>query len=113
MADYGNRHNSTEKKGAGYFGELKRPAGDISTEISIGVEMDGKEVEIPSIVPTLSKSEIDHLLAGKAPTDEIVKKAYEHAQTRIKQGKTPFAQAGEIYKLPESGGLINMAKRPK
>jgi hypothetical protein len=54
--DYGNRPDG-EKKGKGYFGEMKRPNGDVSTEISVGVGMDGKELEIPLIVPTLTKKE--------------------------------------------------------
>ena len=95
---YSNKNSQYElrkdgtKKGLGYFGELKRPDGRVSTELSIGVNIDGKEIEIPSLVPTLSKQEIDHLLGGGNPTKEIVGKAVEHARKRISQGKGPFAE---------------------
>ncbi len=90
MSDYGKRADGTAK-GRGYFGELNRPDGDVSTEISIGVEMGGKEVEIPSLVPGLSAAEVEHLLSGKEPTRSIVDKAAEHALARIVSGKSLFA----------------------
>ena len=93
----GTRADGT-KKGPGFLGELKRPDGKVSTELSIGVEIDGKETEIPSLVPTLTKDEIKHLLSGKKPTREIVRKASEYAKKRIKEGKSPFAQKGETVK---------------
>jgi len=37
MADYGNRPDGS-KKGRGYFGEIKRPDGAVSTELSVSVE---------------------------------------------------------------------------
>lgn len=57
------------EKGLGYFGKLKRPDGNVSTELSIGVNIDGKEIEIPSLVPTLTQEEIDYLLGS--PIDNI------------------------------------------
>jgi len=92
--DYGKRSNGTPK-GKGYFGEIKAPWGKISTEISIGVNIDGKEIEIPSLVPTLDKSEIDYLIKGGKPTKAIIDKAVEHAKKRTKENKSPFAQEGE------------------
>ncbi len=86
---YGLREDGT-KKGRGFLGELRRPDGDISTEISIGVNMDGKEMDIPSLVPTLDKSEVDHLLSGGNPTEGIVQKAVDHAKSRISQNLSPF-----------------------
>lgn len=86
---YGQRADGTYK-GPGFLGELKRPDSSFSTELSIGVELDGKEVEIPLIVPTLSKKQINHLLSDKEPTDDIVKKAVEHARKRMSEGKNPF-----------------------
>ena len=74
--------------------------GKVATEISIGVEWDGKERLIPSIVPTLTKSELDYLLDGGKPTDEIVHKAQEYAMKRMREGKSPFAQPGEQFPLP-------------
>jgi len=88
--DYGKRADGTEK-GEGYFGKLDRPDGKISTELSIGVELDGKEVEIPSLVPTLTEEEKQYLLDGNEPTEAIIKKAVEHAKKRMAEGKSPFA----------------------
>jgi hypothetical protein len=88
--EYGNRVDGT-KKGVGYLGELKRPDGKVSTEISVGVDFGNGETEIPLLVPTLSKDEIDHLLAGKKETPEILDKAVKHAIDRLKSGKSPFA----------------------
>lgn len=91
------------KKGKGFFGMLPFHDGRQSSEISIGVNINGKEVEIPSLVPTLSKDEIDHLLRGGEPTDEIVRKAADYATKRINAGLPVFAQDGEQGPLPEAG----------
>jgi len=91
---YGLRSDGTPK-GAGYFGELKRPDGAISTELSIGVNLDGQEREIPSLVPTLSADEVDHMLQGGQPTDGIVQKAVEHARMRMSRGQDVFATADD------------------
>lgn len=74
---------------------LKRPDGKVSTEISIGVEMDGKETEIPTLVPTLTKSEVEYLLRGGEPTEAIVNKAVAHAKKRRAMGLSPFKQDNE------------------
>ncbi len=104
----GERHGESKRvdgtnKGLGFLGPLKRPDGKISTELSIGVEFNGRETEIPSLVPTLTKGEIEHLLGGGKPTDGIVDKAVAHAKKRFKEGKSPFAQKGEQQtdSLPE------------
>jgi hypothetical protein len=105
--DYGNRPDGSAK-GMGFFGELKRPDGDVSTEISVGVGMDGKEMDIPLIVPSLTKKELNYLLStdikGKNfftnMPPSIMDKAYEHAQTRIKSGMSPFAGPDEIVEAP-------------
>ena len=89
MAEYGLRKDGT-KKSSGWKGELKRPDGGVSTELSIGVNLDGKEMEIPSIVPTSTKDELDYLLNGGQMTKEIADKAVEHAIKRMKEGKSPF-----------------------
>jgi len=89
--------DTTRQKGLGFLGSLPTTdgTGRTSTELSIGVNFDGKETEIPSLVPTLNQSEIDFLLAGNKPTKAIVDKAVEHAKTRMSQGKNVFAQEGE------------------
>lgn len=100
VAPYGIRHGTITPKGKGYFGELKRPDGDSSTELSSEFEYKGKKVEYPLIVPTLSKSEIDHLLNGLEPTDDIYNKAESWAKFRINKGMSPFASSTGNEKFP-------------
>ncbi len=100
--EWGLRTDGTPK-GKGFLGTLQRPDGMVSTELSIGVNIGGKETLIPSLVPTLDKKEIDFLL--NSPMDPkifqtpmgkgIMDKAVEHAKGRISEGKSPFAQEGE------------------
>ncbi len=97
---YGKRADGTQK-GPGFFGELQDPDGRVSTEISVGVKIDGKETQIPLLVPGLTRKEIDYLLAGGSPTPAIVNKAAEHALARIHAGKSPFAQQGEQVTPPK------------
>ena len=92
------------KKGQGFLGTLQRPDGGISTELSIGVNFDGQEREIPTLVPTLTEQEKNFLINGNAPSEEIVTKAVNHARERISQGKSPFAQ--------ESEGLEEKPQKP-
>ena len=96
LAPYGLRHSGLGAKGKGYFGELKRPDGEISTELSSEFEHKGKLVEHPLIVPTLTKEELDILLSGVEPTQDIYKKAQDYAIKRIEQGLNPFAGPTEM-----------------
>ena len=80
------------RKGRGFLGPLPTHDGRTATEISIGVGVDGKQMEIPSLVPTLSQEEIKHLLGGGAPTDAIVGKAIDHARMRMRQGLPVFSE---------------------
>ena len=94
---YGRRPDGTPK-GKGFFGELPRPDKGVSTEISIGVPIGGKETLIPSMVPTLNKAELDELLSlpeGKIPSLAIRRKAQAHAEERMKKGLPPFASTDE------------------
>ena len=96
----GNRHQSTEPKGLGYFGELSRPDGRTSTELSVDVTMDGKNHQFPLLVPTLSLDEINHLLSGKQATPQILDKAIRHYMARGMQAKPAFAHPWETQPLP-------------
>jgi len=80
-------------KGPGFLGVLKRPDGDYSSELSIGVDINGKEIEIPTMVPTLSREEVKLLLSlkeGQKVPDSIVEKAIQHAKKRMDEGKDVF-----------------------
>jgi len=100
--DYGSRPDGT-KKGRGFLGEMQRPDGDVSTEISAGFEIDGKEMDIPLMVPGLTKKELDYLLNAdtegedffKNMPDSIPEKAIDHAKKRMKEGKSVFYVDGE------------------
>lgn len=91
VPNYGNRQDGS-RKGPGFLGELKRPDGSVSTELSIGVNLNGQDREIPSLVPTLHPLEINHLLQGNEPTRVIVNKAVAHAQSRILKGLSVFQE---------------------
>jgi hypothetical protein len=105
--DYGMRPDKTAK-GAGYFGEIKRPDGNVMTEISIGVGLNGKETLIPLIVPTLNKSELNYLMRNNPESKmfmekmpkSIMDKAVDHAVMRMKENKSPFASPEEVTQLP-------------
>ena len=111
VAPYGMRHGTIAPKGKGYFGELKRPDSDSSTELSSEFEYKGGKVEYPLIVPTLSESEINHLLSGKEPTDDIYNKAESWAKFRIDNGMSPFASSSgdEKFPKPNTEGLVRKA----
>ena len=97
----GKRADGTQK-GLGYFGKLSVGGDSLSTstEYSIGINMDGEYMEIPTLVPTLTGEELNLLLNDIIPNkkpipDFIRQKAVMHAQRRIKQGLSPFARQGE------------------
>lgn len=92
----GIRKDGTQK-GNGFLGVRKMTDGSNRdmTEFSYGFEVDGKEIEMPTLIPTLTTDELNHLLSGKKATPEILRKAYEHGVGRIKEGKSPFIQDDE------------------
>lgn len=97
------------KKGAGFFGPITRPDGKVSTEISIGVGLNGKETQIPLMVPGLTAAELKYLLGANPGTPDfmsnmppsIIDKAVAHAADRIKNNQSPFAGENERYDLPK------------
>jgi hypothetical protein len=107
--EYGKRPDDS-MKGMGYFGEIKRPDGNVMTEISIGVGLNGKETLIPLIVPTLNKSELNYLMKGDPEAEDfmdklpksIIDKAVDHAVMRMKEKKSPFADDDDdIMSMPD------------
>lgn len=86
-------------KGTGFLGVLRRPDGGVSSEMSVGVTFDGKETDIPVLVPTLTRAEVETVLKtdpknGKLPPT-IVEKAAAFARKRLAAGKSPFAAPNE------------------
>lgn len=85
------------RKGRGYLGPVRNPYGQTMTEYSIGVEMDGREVEIPTFVPTLTPQELNYLTRmgdGQQIPESIVRKAVDHARMRMQQGLSPWHDSG-------------------
>lgn len=82
-------------QGPGYFGQLYNEDYPelTSTEIPATVFNVAGQMTmfIPTIVPTLNRQELIHLVDGGAPTFMIVEKAKHHAEQRIRQGRSPFA----------------------
>lgn len=90
---YGQRVDGTQK-GQGYLGPLTNSQGQLMTEYSIGVNINGQDMEIPTFVPTLSEREIHYLLnmqEGMPIPPMIEQKAIDHAIERQRQGLSPFA----------------------
>ena len=83
------RPDGTRKSSRGFLGQIKNDEGQTMTEFSIGVEIDGKEIDIPSLVPGLTKDEIASIKAGNVPESAAIK-AKAHAENRIAKGLSPF-----------------------
>lgn len=99
IIDYGNRYGTNTPKAAGYFGELPLKSGGVATEYSVGMDINGKNIEMPTLVPTLTPEEIRIVLyaadLGVQPPEFILEKARQHAIQRMNQGLSPF------WALPE------------
>lgn len=85
-------------KGSGWLGPHKTESGSDVTEYSIGVKINGVEMDIPTLVPDLSEEEIKQVLVAAEfdlfPNAMIVGKAFRHAQKMLKEGKSVFAPEG-------------------
>jgi hypothetical protein len=96
-SQWGLRQDGTPK-GLGWLGPLRRPDGGVSSEITMGVTINGREVDVPTLVPTLNRDEVDYLLSmpqdrgwERTPlVDSIQRKAVEHATGRLNMGLSPF-----------------------
>ena len=88
-------------KGAGWLGPFRNKSGEEVTEYSVGVDIDGKEVQIPTLVPGMSRKEIDQVLmaseSGEMPNEAIIRKAIAHARKMSSEGKSPFSLAPTNY----------------
>ena len=96
FAPLGLRQDGTPK-GVGYMGPLRNKAtGELMTEMSVGVEIDGQEMLIPSIVPTLDRADLEYMMAEFDPRadqipERIMKKAVDHAMQRLREGQSVWA----------------------
>lgn len=83
------RQDLTMKSNQGYLGQIKDNKGYTMTEQSIDVDIDGKKVLMPLLVPGLSNEEIASIKENK-PLDSAYEKAVAHGRQRIKEGQSPF-----------------------
>lgn len=103
LANMGIRHDGSGPKGKGFLGLLPTPDGNVATEYSMGVDINGKPMEIPSIVPTLNPQELKGILGGEISAS-AEQKALAHALMRLKSGLSPFAGNNELRQSP---GMVN------
>jgi hypothetical protein len=118
LAPHGMRHSGEGAKGKGYFGMMpSQDIGEGPVDYSLAAQPRSSEIsledddigEYPSLVPGLTKEEMDYMLAGNAPTDSIVQKARMHAMMRKEKGMSPFAQPDELrHEVPhyQVGGNV-------
>ena len=108
-------------KGKGFLGELPNKMGGYSTELSMstGDIVPGKDVLIPTMVPTLTKDELDYLLSHKynprARTgidDVISRKAIDFARERKKKGLPYFATKEEEGKFKVQQPMAKPVEKP-
>jgi len=114
-AGYGERPDGSAKQ-SGFLGELKLPDGGVATEYSVGVKINGKQMDIPTLVPTLTKSEVDMMVNDIIPNrkripDSVMQKAADHAKSRLEQGESVFYE-GESSKTkqPEMNDMPDAAQ---
>lgn len=88
-----NRLDSPESKGIGFKGPLKQ--GDhIVSEYS-----SDRDIQYPSIYEGITPADIAAVMLaeriGRAPPRDVDQRAYEAAQRRVKQGRSPFFEQGK------------------
>jgi len=93
-----DRSGSGAAKGTGFLGEVKVPntKGMVATEYTTGVSIKGIQIEVPTLIPTLTKLEKASLLLAiskdKMPSDSIIAKATIFATDRLSKGLSVFAK---------------------
>jgi len=96
--NYGPRPDGTPK-GRGFLGALPIKGGGVATEYSMdseAVKVNGKKIDFPTLVPTLTKAEVELMVNDIIPNrkripDDIAQKAVDHALKRLAEGKSVFA----------------------
>jgi hypothetical protein len=94
------RADGTTKSAQGFLGPFPDQYGKMMTEQTIGVEIDGKEVQMPAIVPTTTPDEIELLASGnvnwQSPRGQLIQdKAVANYRDRVSRGLSPYYQDGE------------------
>ena len=100
------RADGSKKSARGFLGPVTNYAsGKPMTEFSTDMNWQGKKIEIPTMVPSLSDQEIEYMrgmkegegwrLSESEIERTIINKAKSHARERLEKGKNPFYQDGE------------------
>lgn len=107
---FGQRPDGTTK-GPGYLGVLQRPDGGVSTEISASFDDVANGQDIPLLVPTLNRDEVQALLS--TPSDDphfydkiphsVFRKAIDFAMQRQRQNLPYFARPTEYVEQNAKG----------
>lgn len=104
---YGLRRNSDQPKAEGFYGMQPVPrTNNMASEYSVGVNMNGKQREIPTFVPGLSGSQMKGLLDAVAqnvmPSKDVMDLAIAHARSRDALGQPTFWRMPEKqYTMPD------------
>lgn len=107
----GFRHNSDTPKGLGFFGEIPLPGGGLATELTMGIQFNGVETEIPIFVPTLTKDEFfsltNDIIPNRKPLpNAIAQKSVDFHRSRVAAGKSPFAEPDEVGRSTIDGQFV-------
>lgn len=81
--------------------------GGEKAKATIPATINGRVMEIPLAVPTLTEQEFNIVKSGKEPTPEIVKKAVKYAEEKVGAGKNPMDTGSDSV----VEGLIDRYKR--
>ena len=85
-------------KGKGYFGAMPSAEGGFATEIS---STDEQGRSYPLLTPNLTQEQINMLLQGAVPTNDIYNQAEAFANYRRSAGMDPFATPSELRIPPD------------
>ena len=110
--------NDGTKKGTGWLGVIDLGGGNIATEYttqSQAVQVDGKQIDFPTLVPTLTPEEVeimkDVIFSKKEIPEVIMQKAVDHARKQLSEGKSVFAQPKTMDKMVDDAIRIKPSYR--
>lgn len=93
---YGTRTDGS-LKGMGFFGELQNTNGGKSTELSAETTLrDGSNLLYPLISKNQSFKDLNNLVTGGKPSDQMYDQAIRDALSRKLTGRSPFADIWEM-----------------
>jgi hypothetical protein len=90
-------------KGKGFYGEITvqsgKDKGKKMTELSVGYEVDGKEILTPLLNPYTSLDDIENVRAGGQPSEQMHRDAKRWLFYCLKNNRSPFATEEETINL--------------